>query len=183
MTGNQPVYREAAETIARLLAERKLGLVYGGGHVGMMGALADAVLEAGGDVIGVIPKALFDKELAHDGLHRLHVVDSMHERKALMADLSDAFIGLPGGFGTFEEFFEIITWSQLGLHRKPCGLLNVGGYYDLLLQMCDHAVASGFVRADDRARILSETDPERLLDLMLAHKVPATTKWIRSAET
>jgi uncharacterized protein (TIGR00730 family) len=158
------VYREAATTVGRLLSERGIELVYGGGNVGMMGALANACLEAGGHVIGVIPQFLLDREAAHTGLTELRVVHSMHERKFDMADLSDAFLSLPGGFGTWEEFFEVLTWSQLGLQRKPCALLNAGGYYDPLLAMADNAVAAGFVRDADRDILISDTDPERLLD-------------------
>jgi uncharacterized protein (TIGR00730 family) len=176
--GHSQIYRENAQAIGRLLAERHIGLVYGGGQVGLMGVVADAALEAGGDVIGVIPKALFEKELAHAGLGQLCVVDSMHERKAHMAELSDAFLALPGGFGTFEEFFEVVTWSQLGIHRKPCGVLNVAGFYDSLLSLCDHAVTQGFLRAVDRALIVSESDPAVLLDRLNTIEVPAPTKWL-----
>jgi uncharacterized protein (TIGR00730 family) len=146
-------YRESAVSLGRALAARGVGLVYGGGKVGLMGAIADAALAAGGEVIGVIPKALVRRELAHRGLTELRVVDSMHERKALMARLADAFVALPGGFGTMDEFCEILTWAQLGLHRKPYGLLNVDGYFDRFLAFVDHGVAEGFIRADQRARL------------------------------
>ena len=133
-------------------------------------------------MVGVIPRALFEKELGHSSLHRLHVVESMHERKALMADLADAFLALPGGFGTFEEFFEILTWSQLGIHRKPVGLLNVSEYYDPLLKMCDQALSNGFLRTEDRSRIISHSDPQALIELLLTTEVPETTKWLRPAQ-
>ena len=172
-TGNEPVYVEVAHTVGRLLFERGIELVYGGGNVGLMGALASACLDAGGRVIGVIPQLLVDREVAHTGLSELRVVESMHERKFLMADLSDAFLTLPGGFGTWEEFFEILTWSQLGISRKPCALLNVNGYYDPLLEMADRAVSAGFVREAYRELLVSDTDPARLLDRMSAPLSPA----------
>jgi uncharacterized protein (TIGR00730 family) len=162
--GTLPDYRRAAEAVGKLLTERQIELVYGGGSVGLMGAVANACLNAGGRVIGVIPQALADRELAHRGLSELRIVGSMHERKALMADLSDAFMALPGGFGTLEEFFEVLTWAQLGIQRKPCGLLNVSGYYDPLLAMADQATHAGFVRDGHRPLLLSDADPMRLLD-------------------
>jgi hypothetical protein len=146
------------------LARRKIELVYGGGRVGLMGILADAVLASGGTCTGVIPRPLATKELAHAGLSKLHVVETMHERKALMADLSDAFIALPGGFGTLEEFCEALTWSQLGFHTKPCALLNVEKYFDPLLALFDHAVSEGFVKAGHRALVLQDSNPDELLD-------------------
>src|SRR6185295_17261193 len=146
------------------MVRRDVGLVFGGGCVGLMGVVADAVLEAGGHAIGVIPDALVARELAHLGLPDLRIVGSMHERKALMASLSDAFIALPGGFGTFEELFEAVTWTQLGLQAKPCGLLNVAGYYDPLLALCDRAVAEGFVRPANRAILVADDEASRLLD-------------------
>jgi hypothetical protein len=149
------------------LARRGIGLVYGGASVGLMGALADAALAAGGEVIGVIPRALVEKEIAHRGLSELCVVESMHERKARMAERSDAFLALPGGFGTFEEVFETLAWRQLRIHRKPCGLLNVAGYYDGLLAMLDHAVAEGFLRPENRALLIWESDAERLIERLL----------------
>jgi uncharacterized protein (TIGR00730 family) len=165
--GVRAAYRQAAQTVGRLLARRGIELVYGGGHVGLMGFVADACLSEGGRVIGVIPQALADKEVAHTGLTELRVVRSMHERKAVMAELSDAFLVLPGGYGTWEEFFEVLTWSQLGIHRKPCAVLNVSGYYDPLLAMADRATAEGFVRQVHREALLSGTDPERLLDSLI----------------
>jgi uncharacterized protein (TIGR00730 family) len=181
-TGNKPVYVEAARAVGRLIVEKKLGIVYGGGSVGLMGALADEALAQGGDVIGVIPQALFDKELGHAGLHKLHIVESMHKRKSMMADLADAFLALPGGFGTFEELFEIITWSQLGIHAKPVGLLNVAGYYDPLLEMCDQTIGEGFVRQEDRMRIISHSEPDTLINQLLTAQVPETAKWLRPAQ-
>lgn len=162
--GTRDVYRQAAQTVGRLLGRRGVELVYGGGHVGLMGIVADACLSEGGRVIGVIPQALADRELAHAGLTELRIVRSMHERKSVMAELSDAFIALPGGFGTWEEFFEVLTWAQLGIQRKPCALLNVDGYYDALLDMAERALAEGFVQPVHRRLLLSESDPERLLD-------------------
>lgn len=152
--GAQPCYVAAATALAGHLAAHNIGMVYGGGNVGLMGALADAALEAGADIIGVIPQSLVEKELAHARLTELRVVGSMHQRKALMAELADAFIALPGGYGTFEEFCEVLTWTQLGLHRKPCGLLNVAGYYDPLLALFDHAVREGFVRPVHRRMVV-----------------------------
>ena len=163
-TGARPVYQQAAQALGRLIGRRRIDLIYGGGRVGLMGVVADACLAEGGRVIGVIPQALADKEVAHAGLTQLHVVGSMHERKFLMADLSDAFVALPGGFGTWEEFFEVLTWSQLGIQRKGCGLLNIDGYYDPLLAMVERALADGFVRVHHGALLLAGADPEQLLD-------------------
>jgi hypothetical protein len=168
--------------MGRLLAERKIGLVYGGGNVGLMGAVADAVLAAGGEAIGVIPRHLESREIAHRGLTELRVVASMHERKALMADLSDAFIALPGGLGTFEEFFEVATWSQLGIHDKPLGLLNVRGYYDVLDQHLARAVEERFVRAEHRSLILLAEDPAALLDRLQALEPRHVDKWLDRSE-
>jgi uncharacterized protein (TIGR00730 family) len=176
--GFQPAYAEAARRMGKMLADRHIGLVYGGGNVGLMGTIADAVLEAGGEVTGVIPEALVDRELAHGAVSELIVVRSMHDRKARMAALSDAFVAMPGGYGTFEEFCEIITWAQLGLHRKPCALLNVEGYYDPLLALFDRAVSEGFVYPSNRQLVIQETDPLRLLDLLSSYKPPETEKWI-----
>jgi hypothetical protein len=159
---------ETARAVGKLLAEREIGLVYGGGHVGMMGAVADGCLAAGGRVTGVIPRALVDRELAHQELSELRVVATMHERKALMADLSDGFLALPGGLGTFEEFFEALTWSQLGFQRKPCALLNIAGYYDPLIAMVDHAVTEGFLDAKNRGLMLAGSEPGELLDRLKA---------------
>jgi uncharacterized protein (TIGR00730 family) len=177
--GDRPEYAEAARTFARLLAGNGLGLVYGGGHVGLMGVLADAVLEAGGEVIGVIPQALVDRELAHSGLTELRVVDTMHQRKALMADLSDAFAALPGGYGTLDELFEILTWAQLGIHAKPIGLLNVGAFFDPLLTWVRHACAEGFIRQQDLDMMKVAADATALLDaLALPPRVPPVTRWV-----
>ena len=177
--GGRPQYAAAARELGTLLTESGITLVYGGGSVGLMGVLADAVLERNGQVIGVIPHALDTKELAHAGLTEMHVVDTMHERKALMADLADGFVSLPGGFGTLDESFEILSWAQLGIHSKPCGLLNVGGYYDKLTEFLDHAVAEHFVKPEHRGLVLVETNPTCLLDRMRAFHSPVTEKWIR----
>src|SRR5688572_3001855 len=181
--GNQSAYAEAAQAMGALLAARGIGLVYGGGHVGLMGVIADAVMVHGGEVIGVIPQTLADREIAHTGITELRVVDSMHSRKAMMAELSDAFIAMPGGVGTFEEFFEVVTWTQLGLHRKPCGLLNVGGFYAPLSAFIDMATAEGFIRTEHRAAIVMDSDPATLLDVMSALVLPDVPKWIGSQET
>ena len=181
-TGNQPIYREMADAMGALLARRGIGLVYGGGNVGLMGIVADAALAGGGDVTGVIPRALADREIAHAGVTDLRVVDSMHTRKALMAELSDAFIAMPGGVGTFEEFFEAVTWTQLGVHRKPCGLLNVGGFYTPLAAFIDQAVTEGFIKPIHRAMIVVDDDPERLLNSLAAIKLPDVPKWIKKDE-
>jgi len=157
---------------------RRIGLVYGGGCVGLMGIIADAVMQGGGNVIGVIPDALVERELAQGDVTELIVVRSMHERKAKMAELADAFIAMPGGYGTFEEFCEIITWAQLGMHQKPCALLNVDGYYDPLLTLFDNAVAEGFLRPANRELVLQETDPGRLLDKLAQYRPVPTEKWI-----
>lgn len=161
--GSNPAYRRAAESLGQLLAERNIGLVYGGGCIGLMGALADSALAAGGEVIGVIPDSLLRREVGHRGVTKLHVVETMHQRKALMADLADAFIALPGGYGTLEEFSEIVTWSQLGIQQKPCGLLNVERYWDGLLAMLDHAVNEGFLRQENRELVLVASTPEEML--------------------
>ena len=166
-----------------LLARRGIGLVYGGGNVGLMGVIADAVLAHGGEAIGVIPQALADREIAHPRLTELHVVDSMHTRKAMMADRADAFIAMPGGVGTFEEFFEAVTWTQLGLHRKPCGLLNVNAFYSPLAAFIDQAVTEGFIKPIHRAVIVVDDDPARLLDTLATIKLPDVPKWIRRDET
>ncbi len=168
--GRQPVYAEAAEALGRLLAERKIGLVYGGGHVGLMGVLADAVLAGAGEVIGVIPQSMVESELAHERLTELHVVQTMHERKALMALKADGFLALPGGFGTLEEFFEILTWRQLRLHDKRIGLLNVAGYFDPLLTWTERAFEEGFIAAKHRGLVKVSSDPEEILDLLFQMK-------------
>ena len=169
--GSKPIYRETAKSVGQLIAQQQLRLVYGGGNIGLMGVVADAVLEYGGEVVGVIPGHLQEKEVGHAGLTELHVVSTMHERKALMANLSDAFVALPGGFGTFEEFCEILTWAQLDLHRKPCGLLNVDGFYDPLLTLFDRAVDDGFLRPEYRSMVLTATDADELLMRMRAYKI------------
>jgi len=165
------------------LVRRQIGLVYGGARIGLMGALADAVLAARGHVTGVIPKALVAREVAHAGLTDLRIVASMHERKALMADLADGFIALPGGWGTMEEFFEVLTWGQLGLHRKPCGLLNVGGFFDGLLSFIDHSIDEGFVRREHRPMVLVSESPDALLDRFGHYAPPDVEKLIDRAAT
>lgn len=177
--GRGEKYRAAAVTLGHVLAARGLELVYGGGKVGLMGTIADAVLERGGRVIGVIPRDLVKKELAHRGLTDLRIVGSMHERKALMARLSDGFIALPGGFGTLDEFCEILTWAQLGLHRKPSGILDVAGYFDHFLKFVDHSVAQGFVRREHRDQLLVERAPHALLDAFARHKPVHLDKWLK----
>jgi len=180
--GIQPAYAQAADDIGRLLAQRGIELIYGGGNVGLMGRLADACLSHGGRAIGVMPRSLFDKEIAHNGLTELRVVESMHERKAMMADLAGAFIALPGGYGTWDEFCEVLTWSQLGLQRKACALLNVSGYYDPLLTMADRARDEGFLLDVHRDLLLADTDPVRRLDRLSTYTVPIVDKWMdRSA--
>jgi len=163
-------YAEAARELAAELARRGIELVYGGGNIGLMGVIADAALGHGVRVTGIIPRGLADRELAHRGIDDLRIVDSMHTRKALMAELSDAFVAMPGGIGTFEEFFEILTWGQLGLHAKPCGLLDVAGYYDALLALLDRSVAEGFLKAKHRAAVLVAVDPAELLDQVQAYR-------------
>ncbi len=165
--GTDPAYLEAANAVGTLLAERGIGIVYGGGRVGLMGAVADAALATGGEVIGIIPHALVAREVAHAGLTELRVVESMHERKALMAELSDGFLTLPGGFGTLEEFFEVVTWRQLGIYHKPIGLLDVAGYFTSLIRFCDETVATDFVRASDRDAVLTGVDPSELIERLL----------------
>lgn len=181
--GKRQEYVESARTLARELVRRDIGLVYGGASVGIMGEVADAVLAGGGQVIGIIPQALFDKEVPHTGLTELKIVESMHERKALMADISDGFMALAGGLGTIEELFEILTWSQLGLHKKPCALLNIHGYYDNLMLFLDHAVEEQFVKNIHREMLLVEERPDKLLDLMNIYKSPVVDKWIGRDET
>ena len=180
--GIRAEYRAAAEQLARELAARRIELVFGGGCVGLMGILADATIAAGGHAIGVIPHTLVAREIAHRGLPDLRVVSSMHERKAMMADLADGFIAMPGGFGTFEEFCEVVTWTQLGLHRKRCGLLNVGGFYDPLLALFDRASEEGFIRHENRHIVLADADPARLLDRLSEPLETPTEQWLRSAE-
>jgi uncharacterized protein (TIGR00730 family) len=182
--GARPVYRETTAELARLLVEHGIGVVYGGGGVGLMGALADAVIEAGGELTGVIPRALVDREIAHRDVMDMRVVGSMHERKALMAELSDAFVALPGGIGTLEELFEVYTWAQLGLHRKPCALLNVDGYYDGIADFLTHSVRERFLREATRALLLVEDEPGVLLR-RLEEWEPGEVlpKWIDQEET
>src|SRR5216684_3417368 len=181
--GSRPEYGAAAEEMGAELGRRNIGLVYGGGNVGLMGMIADAVLRAGGEAVGVIPENLMAREVGHNGLTKLHVVRSMHERKALMADLSDAFVALPGGFGTLEEFCEIVTWAQLGLHRKPCGLLNAEGYFDPLVALFDHAAAEGFIAPLDRSLVLIEREPRAMLAALDSFKAPAIRRWIDREKT
>ncbi len=181
--GARPEYLEAARETGMAIVERGLGLVYGGANVGLMAEIADTVISAGGEAIGVIPEALMAKELAHPGLSRLHVVRSMHERKTMMSELADAFIALPGGYGTFEEFCEIITWAQLGIHQKPCGLLNVCGYFDGLLAFFDHAVQEQFLRPHNRAIVLDTSDPVMLLSMFESYQPVQVPKWISRAES
>ena len=176
--GSQPEYRACAEQLGAELSRRKIGLVYGGGNVGLMGAIADSVLEAGGEAIGVIPEHLMSREIGHSRLTKLHIVHSMHERKALMADLSDAFITLPGGFGTLEEFCEVLTWSQLGLHVKPCGIVNVLGYYTPLLAMLDHAVEERFLKLQNRALVMTRETPAELLRAFDEWRPIHVEKWL-----
>ena len=182
-SGARQSYVQAARTLGASLVRRGLGLVYGGSNVGLMGALADTMLEQGGEVIGVIPGSVVIKEVAHTGLTDLRIVGSMHERKALMAELADGFIALPGGFGTLEEFCEIVTWVQLGLHRKPCGLLNVEGYYDGLLSFLNHMVAEGFVRPEYRSVVLTDSEADGLLEKFSKYEAPLLRKWIDPDET
>ncbi len=175
--GARPEYADAALQLADVLVKNELELVYGGSAVGIMGVIADRVLEQDGRVHGVIPKFLQDKEIAHEGLTELHIVSSMHERKTMMADLSDAFVALPGGFGTLEEIIEILTWSQLRFHDKPCGILNVRGYFDHLLKYLDHAVAEGFLRPENREMLLHDADPEGLIKKYQIYTAPNVDKW------
>jgi hypothetical protein len=181
--GVRPAYAEAAGELARLLVKLGTGIVYGGGNVGLMGILADAAMVAGGEVIGVIPLALFSKEVGHTGITDLRVVASMHERKALMAELADGFIAMPGGWGTFDEFCEILTWAQLGLHNKPCGILNTENYYDTLLAMFDHSVAEGFLKPEYRSLMIAAKEPEELVSKMQAYRGQVLAKWIEKSQT
>lgn len=176
--GGDPAYADAARALGREMAARGIGLVFGGGHVGLMGTIADAVLAAGGEAIGVIPTALRDKELAHKGCTELHIVATMHERKALMADLANGFIAMPGGFGTLEEIFEMLTWGQLGYHPKPCGFLNVGGYYDALFAFLDGCVEARFVTRVHREMIIASSEPDTLLDEIRVFQPPDQAKWL-----
>lgn len=181
--GVRPEYARAATQLGRTAAARGIELVYGGGRVGLMGTLADACLAAGGRVIGVIPEALATKELAHQGCTELHVVNSMHERKALMAESSDAFVALPGGLGTLEELFEVWTWGQLGFHKKPCGLLNAAGFFDRLLEFLTHAADEQFMRPEHLAMLAQADDAETLLARLAEYSPPDVRKWLRQEET
>lgn len=181
-SGDRPVFVERARELGRLLARRGIELVYGGGNVGLMGAIADGALSEGGRVIGVIPRALLEKELGHRGVQELIVVASMHERKAKMAELAQAFIALPGGFGTLDEICEVLTWTQLGFHDKPCGFLDVEGYWQPLLAMFDRAAASGFLRADNRSLVLANEDADVLLEALASWRPDHRPKWIRPGE-
>jgi uncharacterized protein (TIGR00730 family) len=181
--GRDDVFLDAADRLARAIVSRGLEIVYGGAHVGLMGRVADAALAAGGHVIGVIPQSMVDREIAHTGLQDLRVVTTMHERKALMERLSDGFIALPGGMGTFEELCEILTWGQLGLHEKPCGLLNVAGYYGPFLRLLDGAVDAQFMRPAHREMVLVDEDPAALLNRFASYRAPTMTKWITRETT
>ncbi len=181
-SGNDPAHARAAERLGVELAERNITLVYGGGRVGLMGVVAHAVLGAAGEAVGVMPKALIEREIGHTGLTDLRVVGSMHERKALMAELAQGFVALPGGTGTLEEFFEVLTWAQLGIHAKPCGLLNVAGYYDLLLDVFERMVDRGFLSEAHRAMVLVETGPRALLERFAHYQPPKTAKWLDRSE-
>ena len=182
--GARPEYTQATEELAALLVAENIGVVYGGGRVGLMGKLADAVLAHGGEITGVIPSALMEKEIGHREVQDMRVVDSMHERKALMAELADAFVALPGGIGTLEELFEVFTWSQLGLHDKPCGLLNVEGYYHGLAVFLDHAVGERFLRQEHRSTLMEESQSTALLERLKAYEPDGVEpKWIDRDET
>jgi uncharacterized protein (TIGR00730 family) len=177
-SGNQEIYTQQAQEMGRELARRGLTLVYGGGCVGLMGTIADAVLAEGGKVIGVIPQFLADKEVAHRGCTELHIVETMHQRKLLMADLAEGFVAMPGGFGTLEELFEVLTWGQLGLHGKPVGLLNTQGFYDALLALLDHMSAEAFLRQENRGQLLQNPSAAALLDAMQAYQPVRLEKWL-----
>ena len=175
--GRNAAYKEAAVNLGQLMAEKKLSLVYGGGNIGLMGEIAKSVIKTGGTAIGVIPQFLVEKELVYTNLTKIHVVDSMHERKALMAELADAFIAMPGGFGTLEETVEVLTWAQLGLHRKPIGLLNIDGYYDCLNDFFEHMVTEGFLLREYKEMLLTSNDPAAMLDSLAAFELPVVDKW------
>jgi uncharacterized protein (TIGR00730 family) len=181
--GRSPAYAAAARSVGELLARRHIGLVYGGGNVGLMGIVADAARAAGGEVIGIIPRALVDRELAHAGLTELRVVGSMHERKQLMHDLADGFIALPGGFGTLDELFEALTWAILGVHAKPCGLLDVDGFWTPLLRLVEQQVAEQFVRPQHAGMLVHSASAEELLDRFADYRAPEVPKWVRRDET
>lgn len=177
-SGRASAYLESSRKLGKELVKRNIGLVYGGASVGLMGEIANTVLDGGGEVIGVIPQSLVDKEVSHDGLTELRVVDSMHERKAILAEISDGFIALPGGLGTLEELFEVLTWSQLGFHKKPCALLNVDHYYAGIFNFLNHAVEEQFIKSIHRDMLLIEEDPSKLLEAMNQYNPPAVDKWI-----
>lgn len=181
--GSDPIHTAVAREVGELLAREGIGLVYGGGSVGLMGELADAALAAGGEVIGIIPRALWDREVGHRGLTKLHVVETMHERKAMMASLADAFIALPGGLGTLEEIFEIWTWAQLGIHSKPLGFLDVNGFWSPLMDFLDRAVSAGFLRPQHRAIAFVERDLQTLLQRFGDYEPPRVQKWLTREET
>lgn len=181
--GARPEYTRAAEDLARAFARSKIGIVFGGGRVGLMGVVADTALAEGGEVVGVIPYGLLVREVAHEGVKPMHVVGSMHERKAKMADLSDAFVALPGGYGTFEELMEIVTWAQLGMHRKPVAVLDVAGYYEPLFAQLDRAAADGFLASENRELILRASDVAELLEKLERFEPRAVPKWIDRAST
>lgn len=177
-SGNDPLYSDAARRVGALLAREGISLVYGGGSVGLMGVVADAVMAAGGEAIGVIPEPLWAREVGHRGLTKLHIVETMHQRKQLMADLSDAFLALPGGLGTLEEIFEVWTWAQLGMHAKPIGFLNVHGFYAPLMEFLDRAAAAQFLRPQHRSIAIIDDDPERMLERFRSWEPPQVAKWI-----
>ncbi|OQK18217.1 LOG family protein [Methyloprofundus sedimenti] len=182
-SGRSKAYASSARVLAQSLVNRNITLVYGGASIGIMGLLADQMLELGGKVIGIIPKALAHKEVMHKNLTELHITESMHERKMLMAELSDGFIALPGGIGTLEEMFEIWTWAQLGIHNKPCGLLNIDGYYDTLIQFLDHMLVEQFVKQRQHDLLIIESQPEKLLEHYVNYQAVATTPWLNKDET
>jgi uncharacterized protein (TIGR00730 family) len=182
-TGRRPAYARAARLLGAALAGKGLGLVYGGGSIGLMGVVADAALAGGAEVTGVIPRALARHEVAHHGLTRLEIVPSMHARKARMARLADAFLAMPGGIGTMEELFEVLTWGYLGIHAKPTGLLDVGGYWRPLIRLLDHAVEEGFLRPAHRRLVVVDRSPARLLERLEHHRIPAATRWIDEGQT
>lgn len=180
--GLRPIYQSTAEQLGQLLAQQSIELVYGGGKAGLMGIVADAALAAGGRVIGIIPESLVAREVGHDGLTELHVVKTLHERKAIMADLSDAFIVLPGGYGTLEELSEVLSWAQLGLHQKPCAFLNLEGFYDPLITFFDHLVAEKFLLPSSRSLVLEEKDPVTLLDRLATYQPVTVDRWIQASD-
>jgi len=182
-SGTNELFTQQAQAMGQALAERGFTLVYGGGRVGLMGAVADAVMQHGGRAVGVIPDFLADKELAHTGLSELHIVKTMHERKLMMADLAEGFVAMPGGYGTLEELFEVLTWGQLGLHKKPIGVLNVAGYYDHLLQALNHMADEGLLRRENRNQLLSHPEPHGILDAMLAYQPVSLEKWLTPKTT